>query len=106
MNDFVKELLTRLGCMLLAIIMFGSLFGFMIWIDSQEQKAQDLACKRIGFKRWERNMGQDYCEDLSYNLHYVKIINTGDIFDWKYIAVKISIGDVTTKHDAYRDLDD
>lgn len=74
---------------LLVIIILVYLAG--IAYLNLEAEAQDQACKKIGFESYERNSGQDYCEDENYNLHYVKIIPVG--FLVRYKAVKISIGD-------------
>ena len=39
------------------------------------QESRDNACKEIGLEKYIFRRGQDYCEDKSYNLHYVKIID-------------------------------
>lgn len=96
----MNENLLALLAFIIILICFGGLFWIGLSIVDTNTDAYNTACQEIGFKSWTRSMGQDYCEDLGYNLNYVKMINIGDTFDWRYRAVEISIGDVTTKRDA------
>lgn len=103
MNIIFRALLTSITIVSIIGLAFTIGFGPIIYLNGLETDAKDLACSRIGFKLWEGNMGQDYCEDSSYNLHYIKLIREGSNLSPKYKAVKISIGDVTTKQDVIRD---
>ena len=62
-----------------------------------ENKAKDYACKELGFEEYDFGMGQVYCEDSEYNLHFIKMKCKYLPFDIRCRAIKITVGDVAIK---------
>ena len=89
-----RDELALLALVAVLILTFGLMFTTVNYINNM----QDEACEDIGFKRYEFNAGQSYCEDIHGNLYYIK--KECILAGFSCTVHEITVGDVRTKYDA------